>query len=98
MLFQFYFICQALEKSLAPKTANSTIIINNKIHPQIEPLPTNHWNADNITGFSQLWRHRKQLRSPSRNADGEKLRVLRRMATKGKASRNFHKWIQWCGS
>lgn len=48
---QFCFICQGADKSLALKTAN-TAITNNKIHPQIEPVPTNHWNADSITGFS----------------------------------------------
>lgn len=38
---QFCFICQVADKSLALKTAN-TAIINNEIHPQIEPVPTSH--------------------------------------------------------
>lgn len=39
---QFCFLCQVADKSLALKTANTTIIINNEIHPQIEPVPTSH--------------------------------------------------------
>lgn len=99
---QFYFIYQVADKSLALKTANTTVIINNKIHPQIEPVPTNHWNADSITGFSNCGYMKKQLWFPSLNADGEKLRVfllmLRRMDTDGKATKNFHRYTQWCGS
>lgn len=39
---QFCILGQVADKSLALKTANSTIINNNKIHPQTEPVPTNH--------------------------------------------------------
>lgn len=39
---QFCFICQGADKSLALKTANTTIIINNEIHPQMEPVPASH--------------------------------------------------------
>lgn len=95
---QFCFICQVADKSPVLKTANTTIIIHKEIHPQTEPVPTNH--SETLTasqGFPTVGTGKAAAipLTKCRWWDMSVFVVLWKMNTDGKASKNFPRSAQW---